>query len=292
MTRGATRRGAARGAPWPSPDAEAILRTVGATHPCGLFSDVDGTISPIAATPGEARLAPGALTALTAARRRFAAVGLVSGRDPRDVWRMAPAPGLIYAGNHGFDRLTLDQQGAPRVETIPEARPWLGSIHQALDTLRAELGPTLPGAIFEDKGVTASLHVRQTADPEAAERAAIAAARRVARRYGLRVTRGRLVVELRPPIAMDKGVVIASLCREHGLRGAIYLGDDRTDMDAFRMLRRLSAESPGFHGASVAVLHDEAPPGLARAADVTVAGVAGAVALLTWLAADAGAAPT
>ena len=199
---------------------------------------------------------PARWTRCCAARRGFAAAGLISGRDPRDLWRMAPAPGLIYAGNHGFERLALDPDGAPHIETIPEARPWRDPVHQALEALRAELGPALPGAIFEDKGVTASIHVRQTADPEAAERAALAAARRAARRYGLRVTRGRLVVELRPPIAMDKGVVIASLCSEHHLRGAIYLGDDRTDMDAFRALRRLATESPGFHGVSVAVLSD------------------------------------
>ena len=271
-------------APWPSPKAEAALLTALASRPCGLFSDVDGTLSPIAASPDAARLAPGALAALLAARRGLAAAGLISGRDPRDLWRMASAPGLIYAGNHGFERLTQDPDGSPHIETAPEARPWRDAVHQALEALRAELGPVLPGAIFEDKGVTASIHVRQTATPEAAERAALAAARRAARRYGLRVTRGRLVVELRPPVAMDKGVVIASLCREHQLRGVIYLGDDRTDLDAFHAIRRLATESPSFHGASVAVLSDEAPADVARAADVTVTGVAGAVALLEWLA--------
>ncbi len=291
MTRQTGRQATSRAAPWPSPEAEAALLAALAARPCGLFSDVDGTISPIAGAPDAARLAPGALEALVAAARGFAVVGLISGRDPRDLWRMAPAPGLLYAGNHGFERLTLDSSGQARIETLPDARPWRDPIRQALDTLRAELGPALPGAVFEDKNVTASLHVRQTANPEAAERATLAAARRVARRYGLRVTRGRLVVELRPPIAMDKGVVIASLCREHTLGGAIYLGDDRTDIDAFRALHRLSTESPDFHAASIAVLSEEAPPSLARAADVTVAGVAGAVALLEWLARQAGAPP-
>lgn len=274
-------------APWPSPEAEDTLLAALAAHPRGLFSDVDGTISPIAGSPDAARLAPGALAALQAARRGFDAVGLISGRDPRDLWRMAPASGLIYVGNHGFERLTLDPGGATHAEVIPEAQPWREPVHQALAALRAELDHSLPGAIFEDKGVTASIHVRQTAEPAEAERVALAAARRAARRYGLRVTRGRLVVELRPPIAMDKGIIITSLCHEHALRGVIYLGDDRTDADAFRALRRLAGESPGFHAARVAVLNDEAPPDFARAADVTVAGVAGAVELLAWLAAHA-----
>jgi hypothetical protein len=63
-------------------------------------------------------------------------------------------------------------------------------------------------------------------------------------------------------------------------------------MDAFRALRQLTHATPDFRGLSVAVLHDEAPPGLARAANVTVAGVAGAVALLEWLAAQTDTTPT
>ncbi len=278
-----------RPASWPSPAADAALLTALSSRPRGLFTDVDGTISPIAGSPDAAKLAPGALAALQAVRQGFDVVGLISGRDPRDLWRMAPASGLLYTGNHGFERLTLDSNGAPHTEVIPEARRWRDAIHQALNALRAELGPSLPGAIFEDKGVTASLHVRQTAEPAAAELVALAAARRAAKHYGLFVTRGRLVVELRPPLAMDKGVVITSLCHENALRGVIYLGDDRTDIDAFRALRRLTRESSDFHAARVAVLNDEAPPDLARAADVTVEGVASAVELLTWLAARAAA---
>lgn len=274
-------------AAWPGPAAEAALRPALAARPRGLFSDVDGTLSPIAPTPEQARLAEGALAALTALQPRFDAVGLISGRAPADIWRMAPAPGLLYAGNHGFERLALDATGAPRVAPIPEAAAWRAAIAAALGELRAELGTELPGARFEDKGVTASLHVRATAEPAAAERLALAAARRAARRHGLRVTRGRMIIELRPPLAMDKGVIIAALAQERGLRGVIYLGDDRTDMDAFRALRRMTQTIPGFQGRGVAVLHEEAPPGLARAADVTVAGVAGAVALLEWLAAQA-----
>ncbi|HEX9037457.1 MAG TPA: trehalose-phosphatase [Ktedonobacterales bacterium] len=276
-------------APWPSPAAEARLRAALAARPVGLFSDVDGTLSPIAPTPEAARLAPGALDALVALQPHLAATGLISGREPRDLIRIAPAPGLLYAGNHGFERATLDTSGALQVVPIPEAEPWRATIHEALAALRAELGQALPGARFEDKGVTASVHVRMAADPATAERIALAAARRVARRTRLRVTRGRMIVELRPPLAMDKGVVIGALITEFGLRGVIYLGDDRTDMDAFQALLRLSGASPGFHSASVAVLHEEAPPGLARAADVTVAGVAGAVALLRWLAGQAAA---
>ncbi len=134
--------------------------------------------------------------------------------------------------------------------------------------------------------------MRETAYPAAAEAAALAVARTVAARHGLRVTRGRLVVELRPPVAMDKGIAIADLILAHGLRAALYLGDDTTDIDAFRALRRLTAEGLAggapFVGVSVAILSAEAPAQLAAEADVTLDTITSVPALLRWLARTAG----
>lgn len=289
---------------WASSAARAALVAALATRPRGLFSDVDGTLSEIAPTPEQARLAPGAVEALRAASRSFAIVGLISGRDPRSLWRMARVDGLVYVGNHGFETLaptSSEEATTPETapETAPEAAPWRPVVSETLATLRAELTESLPGAIFEDKGVTASIHVRMTPDPDAAERLALVAARRVARRVGLRVTRGRRIVELRPPLAVDKGVALTRLCHERGLRGAIYLGDDQTDLDAFHALRTMVAADPAFHGVSVAVTRAR-PAGAAdsaadtplnpaaarvlRAADIAVAGVAAAVELVAWLA--------
>jgi len=279
---------------WPTDAARARLRAALARRPRALLTDIDGTLSPIAPSPDAARLLPGARAALRAALQVFDVVAAVSGRDPRDALRLVGLPTLTYIGSHGLERL---EPVAPdgdaqtmRSVVFPAAAPYREAIAAALAEVGARLAVWFPDVRLEDKGVTASVHVRQTADPSAAEEAAFLAASEVAARAGLRVTRGKLVVELRPPVAMDKGQAIADLLAAHGLQSAIYLGDDQTDLDAFRMLHRLSAEGVGgapFVGVSVAILSAEVPSTLAAEADVTLDRITRVPALLRWLVASA-----
>jgi trehalose 6-phosphate phosphatase len=85
------------------------------------------------------------------------------------------------------------------------------------------------------------------------------------------------VLEVRPPVAADKGTAVTSLLAESGLSRALYAGDDSTDLDAFRALRSIEL------GVAVAVVSDESPSGLRDAADVVVSGPAGLLALLRRL---------
>lgn len=266
-------------APWPGAEAERRLRSVLDAAPVGLFTDVDGTISAIAPTPDAATLLPGVRELLVEAARRFALVAAISGRSAPDTRRMVGVPGLLYIGNHGMETIAPD---ASEPVVIPEAAPYVSAINAALDAVEERLARRFPGLLVERKGPTGSVHVRRTTDPPAAERAVEDALREVADAAGLRITRGKMVVELRPPVDVDKGQALITQIRRHGLAGAIYLGDDRTDLDAFRALF-LVGHVRGLRGASVAVLHDEAPPELAREADVMVAGVARVPDLLRWL---------
>ena len=266
-------------APWPGPEAERRLSSVLASGTVGLFTDVDGTISAIAPTPDAATLLPGVRELLVEATRRFTVVAAVSGRSAVDTRRMVGVPGLLYIGNHGMETIAPDTSEAV---VIPEAAPYVSVINRALDAVAERLAGQFPNLLVERKGPTGSVHVRQTSDPPAAERAVEEMLREIAAPAGLRVTRGKMVVELWPPVEMDKGQALTAQIRRHGLSGALYLGDDRTDIDAFRALRRLT-EASMCCGAAIAVLHDEAPPELASEADVTVAGVQRVQDLLRWL---------
>jgi trehalose 6-phosphate phosphatase len=243
----------------------------GALHarPCGLFSDVDGTLSALAPTPGSAVLLPGVRELLIEARGVFAVVAAVSGRAATDLRRLVDVEAITYIGNHGFDRIEPDGT----FSVLEAAEPYREAVATTADRLGRALMPRFPGMFVEPKGATASIHTRGASDPAAADEAVYAAALVAAGEAGLRVTRGKFIVELRPPVAVDKGVAVAEAIRLHGLRGALYLGDDRTDIDAFRALRRLTAEGV-CRGAAVAVLHEETPPGLAEEADVTLASIA------------------
>jgi trehalose 6-phosphate phosphatase len=135
--------------------------------------------------------------------------------------------------------------------------------------------------VVEHKGVTGSVHYRLVIDPSAAASAVeLALAHQFA--DGLRITHGKQVIELRPPVDIDKGTAVEELVHGHHLRGAIYLGDDRTDLDAFRMLSALAAQGE-FTSFAVAVLHPEAPAELAKTADLALASVEIMPAFLRWL---------
>lgn len=266
-------------APWPGAEAERRLRSVLDAAPVGLFTDVDGTISAIAPTPDAATLLPGVRELLVEATQRFALVVAISGRSAPDTRRMVGVPDLLYIGNHGMETIA---PGASEPEVIPDAAPYVSAINAALDTIEQRLAGRCPGLLVERKGPTGSVHVRQTTDPPAAERAVEDALREVADAAGLRITRGKMVVELRPPVMVDKGQALITQINRHKLAGALYLGDDRTDIDAFRALRRLE-EAGACRGASIAVLHDEAPPELTRAADVAVDHIKRVPNLLRWM---------
>ncbi|WIG60160.1 MAG: hypothetical protein OJF49_002908 [Ktedonobacterales bacterium] len=276
--------------PGVSEAALARIQSALGRRPRGLFSDIDGTISAIAPTPEAATLLPGVRELIEQAREVFDVVALVSGRAATDAFRMAGVRGITYIGNHGLETALIPASAGntaggvddPEVIVRPEAQPYALAVEAALRTIEERLGPRFAGLQVERKGVTGSIHVRNTRDPAAAETAVYALATELAEAHGLRVTRGKMVVELRPPLAVDKGTAIAEMIEQAGLRGAIYLGDDRTDVDAFRALRRLSAAGT-CEGVSVAVLHGEAPPELTDEADVALASVVRVPDFLRWL---------
>jgi trehalose 6-phosphate phosphatase len=248
-------------------------------HPRGLLLDIDGTLSPIAPTPEAARLLPGVAALLERAQARFEVVAAISGRGAADARRMVGVPGLLYIGNHGLERW-LPGEDAPQV--VPQARPYLAAIAQALDQAEKDLSTQLPGVRVERKGASGSIHTRGCAQPQQALQTTLETMRPIIEGLGLRLTQGRMIAEVRPPLALDKGTAVEGLVRERGLRSALYMGDDVTDIDAFRALRRLRAEGV-CAGLSVAVLHEEAVPALAAEADFTLPSIEAVPAFLAWL---------
>jgi trehalose 6-phosphate phosphatase len=134
----------------------------------------------------------------------------------------------------------------------------------------------------EDKEAIAAFHWRGAPDEEVAERAVREIARR-AEEQGFAVHWGRKVLEVRPPVEFDKGLGIAALLRSEEIDAALYVGDDTTDLDAFRALRGLIESGTIKTGLCVAVGSDEAPPELALEADLLVDGPAGVRGLLEAL---------
>lgn len=254
--------------------ADHALRTLLRQPRLGLVTDVDGTISPIVADPDAARVTPRARELLAALRSHLALVAVVSGRAADDVRARVGVPGVVTVGNHGLETWA---DGAVRL--APEAAAYRPALEAARDTLSDAL---LPGMQVEDKGATLSVHYRRAGDPEAAEAAFGPVAQAVADEHGLRLFRGRMVFELRPPLEIDKGTAFRRLVQHYALDGAMYIGDDTTDADALRAARELRAAGTCY-ALALGVESDDTPGSVREAADVLLPGVAGVEDFLAWL---------
>jgi trehalose-phosphatase len=261
-----------------------------AGRPLAVLLDVDGTLAPIAprpeeaAVPAETRKVVAALAALPDMR-----VALVSGRAAADARRMVGVANVWVIGNHGFEVVSPDGGELPQ----PELEPWRSAVARAARRIAPLVAP-VPGVLLEDKGWTLSVHYR-LADPKVVPRL-VESVERVAEPLGLRVMRGKMVVEVRPDVRVDKGTAVLRLAnqlgalarREDDVSGddrdaaagdgngsAVFVGDDRTDEDAFRALRSRSARV-----VTVRVTHGEE---MATAAEFSLEDPAAVRSFLEWL---------
>jgi trehalose 6-phosphate phosphatase len=244
-----------------------------------ILTDVDGTLAPIVPRPEEAAVPERARELLDRLRERYGLVGCISGRRAEEARRLVGVEDLAYAGNHGLE-LMLPGDRAPRFD--PSLR---GREAEAAAFVADLSGEALAeaGLRVEDKGPIQALHWRGAEDEGAAEARAheIAAG---AGRAGLELRWGRKVLELRPPGGGGKDAAVAALLAADGFVAAVYAGDDRTDLDAFRRLRELEEDGELETAVCVGVISSEGPAELAEEADVAVEGPAGWLALLERLA--------
>ena len=214
-------------------------------RPSALISDVDGTLSPIVASPEKAVVLPACRRALKDLASRLDLVAVVSGRTAADARRMVGLEELLYIGNHGLER--WDSAHGYR----NDAAAFEGEMRE----LRAKLDERtrqIPGVRTEDKGTILSLHYRGAPRPDEIRRRILALLDQTLPPGRFVVAEGKMVVEVRPSLALDKGTVIERLVEEHGLGGVVFLGDDLTDVDAMSALRRLREVGPATLGVGVA----------------------------------------
>jgi trehalose 6-phosphate phosphatase len=205
-----------------------------ATSPALLvLLDYDGTLVGLRSRPELARLSSrrrGLLESLG----RTAVVAVVTGRRLAEAQQLVGIPSLGYIGNHG-----LEIAYGNRTWVHPAAEKSGRDLRSALRRIRAG-AEGLRGVIVEDKGVTAGIHYRLL-EPSGVGHLKGIVLEEIERRGGrLRATFGKKVIEIRPDLDWDKGRGVLEFMRWLGPavdRRLIYIGDDRTDEDAFRALR-------------------------------------------------------
>ena len=240
-----------------------------------ILTDIDGTLAPIVPTPDMSEVPADLKELLGRLSEEYLLVAGISGRKTEDAFDLVGLADIVYFGNHGFEIL---REG--RVEVVPEALPYRERVEELERRAREELEPL--GAFVEEKGITASVHYRN-APPEVGERS-VEFVKREGGRLGLRITVGRGVVEARPPIRADKGTAVRTLVEEYGPERVMFIGDDTTDLDAFRELVTLREEGTLKEILRVGVASEEGPPEITSEADIVVDGVDGVGEVLQALA--------
>lgn len=243
-----------------------------------ILLDIDGTLAPIVRHADDAHVPEATRSVLIEVSRRYGLVGCVSGRRAATARAIVAIGTIAYVGNHGGELL---RPGSTSAEVDPELAAWTSRVRDFVTRVYTP-EHQLIRVRSEDKESIAAFHWRGAPDERAAEQAVREIAAE-AERDGLAVHWGRKVLEVRPPVEFDKGLGIAALLSGADVSSALYVGDDTTDLDAFRGLRELSASGELELALCVAVASEEAPPALAQEADLTVDGPPGVRGLLEAL---------
>ena len=233
----------------------AALQRIAAVPDLLVAADFDGTLSPLVPDPAAARPHERALAALVSLACQPGVHGvIISGRERSVLADLTGAPeSVTLIGTHG-------------TETDEAADPVLqGRVRHLVDAL-ADVAATFPGTVLEPKPSGASLHYRQAVD----RLAAAEAAHEVGRRFGVRMIHGKEVVELLIGDG-DKGTAITAQRRRVGATAVVFLGDDTTDEDVFRVLDPTDVGVKVGEGTTAASYRVDDPEGVADVLEALIA---------------------
>lgn len=199
-----------------------------------MLLDYDGTLTPIAERPELAVLAP-ETRAILLDLASVIPVAVVSGRDLSVLRALVDVPGLIYVGDHGFDMADLAGE-SHQLEAVRDYLPMLDAVEQCL---RKDLA-SVAGVLLERKRSSIAVHFRLVAEADTPQ--VQARVQEVLVEYAqLKILPGKKVIEIQPGIDWDKGKAVDWLLPQidaTGRRHPIYIGDDMTDENAFRIVCR------------------------------------------------------
>ncbi len=250
-----------------------------------LLCDIDGTVSPIAPTPAEARVPAAFRDLLAALVPRLGLVAFVTGRALEDGRRMIPLDGAAYVGTHGLETMAVD--GPLVVE--PLAERYVAAVHETAQAAARDLDCEALGVVLEDKRTVLAVHYRLAEDPAATRRRILERVVAPARRRGLAVATGHFAFEVRPPLPFTKGTAVRRLLDAGGHLAAMSCGDDLTDVAMFTAVRDWGERDARRRTLALAAVTGETPRPVVEAADVTVRATPGVYRALRRLAEAVGA---
>lgn len=224
-----------------------------------VLLDIDGTLAPIVERPEDAEVPPATRAEVERLAGRYGLVACISGRPSAEARRIVGLDQLEYVGVHGLENDPEARGFAPELERFLAEAAW-------------------PWHVENKGGVTLAFHYRQADDEEDAV-VRVEELANAAKEAGLTAHRGRKVLEVRPPVPIDKGIAVRRLLDGRPISRALYAGDDTTDLDAFRGLDESGLETV----VKVGVGSAEMNPRMLNASDFVVDGPAGLLEFLRQL---------
>lgn len=245
-----------------------------------VFCDIDGTLAPIVSRPEDAHVHESVPRLLAQIGRHYGLVACVSGRSAAEARRLVGVGVIAYVGSHGAEVVAAGEK-QPRLHGAFAS--WQGKVAGFVAERQEDRELKRLRVRIEDKGPIKAFHWRGAPDEKAAE-TWLAGVAQEAPEAGLEVHWGRKVLEIRPPVRVDKGEGIRALLAGAGMRAALYGGDDATDLDAFDALEALVGADELDVAVKVGVRSDEGPRAVVDRADLAVDGVPGFIDVLSALA--------
>lgn len=193
-----------------------------ARHDCLFAFDLDGTLAPIAVHAWEVALAPGVRSALMRLDE-LAGVCVLTGRSREAALSILALDLRLVIGNHGC-------QWPPEIR--PRNPKFIETCLLWRDRLAARFSRET-GVEIEYKGETLAIHYRKAAQPSVALETIEEAVRQLD--PAPRVIGGKFVMNLLPMEAQTKGTALVEAMKLTGAERAIYLGDDLTDEEVFKL---------------------------------------------------------
>jgi trehalose-phosphatase len=235
-------------------DWESIQAWIRQAENLFLFLDYDGTLTPIVSRP-ELALCSSKVKSYLEQLRDLPSVylAIVSGRSLEDLRKKVGVLDIIYVGNHGLE---IEYPDGKHKKILSSARTKeLKRITQNLQNSLKEI----PGILFEEKGPILSVHYRNVPKKFIARIPQVIAEELKQWRDRWKMASGKMVWEIRHEVGFNKGKAVREILKTFPSQGLlpIYLGDDQTDEDAFRVLKaqgisvfigpgRLSSEADFF----------------------------------------------
>ena len=242
-----------------------------------IVTDIDGTISSIETLPHQAMITNNMKGILNNIQQKFKLLSIITGRSLKDALEMINIEGILYIGNHG-----MEYQRNNEIITDKKTLNYIPKINELYEKLKNESNLKQPGIILENKKACISIHYRSTQDTQSVRKTILKTLRNIKTTEGLQIKEGRKIIEVRPPVGNDKGKIINKIVKNYQAKKLIYLGDDITDVDAFKEISKLSTEK-NFEGISILVISNETPEFVKKSAEYYVNSVDEVEIFLKWL---------